>query len=599
MPEYLYNERDLDFILYEQLGIERLFQLPKYKDFSRDEMQLVIREALKLTQQQIAPTNEIGDQEGLKFAKGKVTAPGCFGPIYNAVKEGGWIGLASSAKYGGGGLPSVIGTAVGEMTCGSNLSFATYQGLTRGAAELLIEFGTEEMKQLYVTRMLSGQWQGTMCLTEPGCGTAVGDSKTTAEPKGDHYLIRGNKIFISAGEHNLCENVIHLVLAKTPRAPAGTKGLSIFIVPKIRVNADGSLGEPNDVVCTNIEHKMGIHASPTCAMSFGDNNACHGYLIGKEFEGIKIMFMMMNDARIGVGLQGLALASAAHLLALRYAKERIQGVHIREMRNPEAPRVAIIEHPDVRRMLMTQKAYVEGMRAMTLSTALAFDLCTASEDEAEREWNQNFADLMTGVVKAYNTDVGFEVGVSALQTHGGYGYIREYGVEQHVRDLKIGSIYEGTNGVQAMDLLGRKLVMKEGLLLRQLIEKINGVVETNHSHATLGSEFGLLGKYLGRLAETAMAIGGRVASKGPEWAGLASVPFMRMLGNVVVGWQLLEQANIASSKLPEVAEGHSDREFYQSKIYTAKFFVNRLLCQNDALGKDVMSEDSSVFDIHF
>ena len=386
------NMRDMKFILYEQLGIERLCQFDKFKDFSRETFDMVLEEGAKLAAEVMAPLNSIADKEGCVYEKGKVKVPEAFHEAFKKYCEGGWIAASVDAEAGGQGLPESVALATAEMFVGACCSITTYPGLTRGCANLIESFGTPEQKKLYLEKMYSGQWTGTMCLTEPQAGSSVGDVKSMAKKDGDHYLIQGTKIFITAGDHNLTENIIHAVLARTENAPPGTKGLSLFIVPKVRINADGSLGEPNDVNCGGIEHKMGLKGSSTCTLNFGDDGKCHGYILGQENQGIQLMFQMMNEARLGVGLQGFALGNLAYLYALKYAKERIQGVEVTKMRDPNAPRVPIIKHPDIRRMLMTMKAYAEGLRALIYRNAYYADLAKVATDPKEKEYCENMID---------------------------------------------------------------------------------------------------------------------------------------------------------------------------------------------------------------
>ena len=487
MADYLVDFRDVQFVLYEMLGVDKLCEREKYQDFNKEIMDMVLEQGLKFSKEILAPINDVADKEGCKFEDGKVSMPQCFHDAYKQYCEGGWAGISSSPDFGGQGMPSAIGIAVAEFFIGSCCSFGMTPGLSRGSAGLIESFGSDELKAIYCEKMYTGEWAGTMCLTEPQAGSAVGDLKTTAKKKGDDWIINGTKSFITSGDHDLTENIIHLVLARTEGAPAGIKGISLFVVPKFRVNDDGSLGELNDVVCGNIEHKMGIHASSTCTLNFGDNDACVGYLVGEECAGIKCMFQLMNEARIGVGMQGMGQAGAVYMGALAYAKERIQGVEITEMRNVDAPRVPIIDHPDIRRMLMLMKAYTEGCRALLYQTAYYVDLAETAADEEEKEGYEMMIDLLTPICKAYSTDVAFRVSEWGIQVLGGYGYCSEYPMEQYMRDIKILSIYEGTNGIQALDLLGRKIAMKGGMLFMKYVMELNDFIEANKEHARVGA----------------------------------------------------------------------------------------------------------------
>ena len=457
MAEYLDDRRDVEFILYEHLGVEKLCEYDKYSEFSKDVFDMVLDQGLKLAKEEIAPLNEVADREGAKFDNGTVTLPKEFHEPYKKYCEGGWIGVASDPEWGGQGLPRVMAMATGEFFTGACLAFMMTPSLTHGAAHMFENFASDELKNLYVEKMYAGQWAGTMCLTEPQAGSAVGDVKTLAVKEGDVYKITGTKTFISSGDHDLTENIIHPVLARTPDAPPGIKGISLFLVPKVRVNPDGTLGESNDVQCGNIEEKMGIHGSSTCTLNFGDEGNCIGYLVGEENKGIVYMFHMMNGARINVGLQGSALGAAAYKQALQYAKERIQGVDIRNMKDPNAPRVPIIEHPDVRRMLLFGKSITEATRVLLLKTAYYDDLAEVTQDDAERDKAAGYVELFTPLCKSYSTDMGFEVCVQAMQILGGYGYMKDYPMEKLMRDAKLLQIYEGTNSIQRM-VVGREVI---------------------------------------------------------------------------------------------------------------------------------------------
>ncbi|MGB9699027.1 MAG: acyl-CoA dehydrogenase [Thermodesulfobacteriota bacterium] len=606
------NMRDIRFVLYEQLGIERLCEFDKFKDFSRETFDMVLEEAAKLAAEVIAPLNSISDKEGCTFEKGKVKVPAAFHEAFKKYCAGGWIAASVDAEAGGQGLPESVGIAAAEMFVGACCSFTTYPGLTRGAANLIQSFGTPEQKKLFLENMYSGKWTGTMCLTEPQAGSAVGDIKTMAKKDGDHYLIQGTKIFITAGEHDLAENIIHAVLARTENAPPGVKGLSLFIVPKIRVNPDGSLGEPNDVNCGGIEHKMGIKGSATCTLNFGDEGKCHGYLLGQEGQGIQLMFQMMNEARLGVGLQGFALGNLAYLYALKYAKERIQGVEITRMKDPTAPRVPIIKHPDVRRMLMTMKAYTEGLRALIYRAAYYADLAKVATDPQEKEFCENMVDLMIPIVKAYSTDIAFRLTEWAIQIHGGYGYCGEYPVEQLCRDVKITSIYEGTNGIQAMDLVGRKLSLKKGALFLGWMKEINGFIEKYKNHAHLGSAISQLEQAKNTLVNVAMQFGKAAAGGDILFPMLHACPFLEIFGEVELAYLLIQQALIAEEKLqaifdkygaatPEaqnkLIEEQTEAAFYKGKLFNAEFFVANILPHVQARATTILSGNRSALSI--
>lgn len=605
--DFLIDERDIQFVLFEYLGVEKLLEFDRWKDFDIDDFKMTLSEAIKTASGLLAPLNSSGDEEGAKWNDGVVTTPKGFKEAYAKYIEAGWVGMANSPEWGGQGLPQSVGIGCSEAFVAANNSFAMAPGLTRGAANVIEEFGSQEQKETYLEKMYSGQWCGTMCLTEPQAGSAVGDTKTIATPNDDGtYIIVGNKIFITFGDHDLSENIIHLVLARTPNSPSGIKGISLFIVPKYIVNSDGSVGEFNDVRCSGIEHKMGIHASPTCTLNFGDDNKCVGYLIGEEFKGIIYMFKLMNEARIGVGLQGLSQGSLAYELALKYAKERVQGTDILSFKDPDAPRIEIINHPDVRRMLMTMKSYVEGCRTLLLSTAYFADMYLGSGDKS---WEM-FVELLTPVCKAYCTDLGFKIAEMAIQVHGGYGYCTEYGVEQLCRDAKIASIYEGTNGIQALDLVGRKIGAKGGMVFMNYLNRINVFVSENANHPLVGDLVKDLDDAKNKLAEVTMNFGMKGQSN-PIYPVSYATPYLEMFGEVTLGYLLLDMAVLAAFKLDAIfkekcVEGetaqkalcvdNAEAAFYQNKIITARFFIKQTMPGVYAKAMAAASEDLSLLD---
>jgi len=606
------DERDILFVLFDQLHVERLFEYEAFDSLSREEADMVLNEAQRFAKNEIWPTNAVADREGCTFNGGKVTVPECLHKAYRIYAENGWICLTAPEEMGGAGMPSSVSVAVGEILTGANIAFSTYPGLTRGAARLIARFGDDAMRETFAKRLYSGEWAGTMCLTEPQAGSAVGDISTTAVKKGDEYLLSGNKLFITAGEHDLTPNIIHLVLAKTPGAPKGIKGLSLFVVPKIWVAQDGSLGEPNDVTCTGIEEKMGIHAACTCALTFGDRGQCRGLLLGNEGEGLKVMFHLMNEARIGTGLQGFSAAAVAYLYALDYAKERIQGVELRNMRDFDAPRVPIIKHPDVKRMLLTMKARVEGMRALLYRAAYYADLATCHPEQPTRDRHNKLLELLTPICKAYCSDMGFLVTVTAIQTYGGYGYIREYPVEQLARDAKISSIYEGTNGIQALDLIGRKIPKNNGEYYMLLMAEIAATIEANNGHPVLGR----LARRLQKEVERVRTVTGKFAESGLrgniDFPTLNAVAYLNLLGNTILGWLLLDQAAIAHDKLSEMLVDRgvdsidmrnqllSENElarYYDNKVHTAAFFIESLLPENAGIAEGILEGSQEILDI--
>jgi alkylation response protein AidB-like acyl-CoA dehydrogenase len=611
---YPFDLRDLQFGLFEHLQIQKMFELEPYKDFDRESVDMLLAEGVRFAQKVLAACNRSGDDEGCTFDNGVVKVPAAFHEAYRKQYEAGWMATTTDPDWGGQGLPYAVGIALGEAFVGANCSLSMVAGLTRGAADLIIRMASDELKQKYVPKMISGEWQGTMCLTEPHAGTAVGSLHTTASRRDGKYFLRGQKIFISGGEHDLVKNVIHLVLARVEGAPAGTKGLSLFLVPKYHVNADGSLGPFNDVQCVGIEHKLGINGSPTCAMSFGDSDQCEGFLIGQEQQGMELMFQLMNYARIGTGLQGVALGSAAYLFALEYARTRIQGSEMKNFRDPNAPQVPIIKHPDVRRMLLTMKAFVEGGRALLLHTAWALDYSEHGTDEAEREHMLGRVELLTPLCKAWCSDTGFEVTALALQTLGGHGYLRDYPIEQHLRDAKIASIYEGANGIQAIDLIGRKLGRKQGMYFMQLMSDIGAFIDTHREHPQLGTHVAQLALRKEKMEQIAMGFAMKQMSGDLDMPLLSATGYLRMMSNVIVGWLLLEQAVVAQAALDKLCSDrnavtpearlalctdHDDARFYDNKVKTAQFFATGILPQNDGLAATIELEDRSALEVLF
>jgi len=611
MAEYLVDLRDMQFILYEYLGVEKLCEYEKYSEFNKEVFDMVMDQGLKLAKEVIAPINEVADREGATFDNGKVTFPKEFHEAYKKFCEGGWIAVSSDPEWGGQGLPRSVSLSTSEFFSGSCMAFAMTPGLTHGAAHMFETFASDELKNIYLEKMFSGEWAGTMCLTEPQAGTAVGDVKTTAIKEGDVYKITGTKIFISSGDHDLTENIIHPVLARTPDAPPGIKGISLFLVPKYLVNPDGSIGEFNDVHCGNIEEKMGIHGSSTCTLNFGDEGKCIGYLVGEENKGIVYMFQMMNEARIGVGLQGHALGAVAQQHALAYAKERIQGVDVRSMKDPDATRVAIADHPDVRRMLLFGKSVTEAVRALLMKTAYFADLAGVTDDDAEREKCMGYVELFTPVCKAYGTDMGFDVAVNAMQVLGGYGYCQEYPVEQYARDAKITSIYEGTNGIQALDLVGRKLAMKGGMIYMNFLTDLNAFIEEQKSDEGVGTYVRMLAEAKGALEEATNIFMTKSMSGDMLYPVSQATPYLRAFAEVVCSWILLEQALIAKQKLDALCQekGASDEEakkslvkendeakFYAGKIASMKFYVTQVLPDVFSKVNSIKSEDRTVLE---
>ena len=573
MPIYKAPVADTLFILNDVLSLERYNNLPGFTDASGDMLEAIAGEAARLAEEALFPVNLSGDREGCtRHDDGTVTTPKGFKAAYDLYREGGWIGLAVPEEHGGQGLPYVLHTAVGEYMSSANMSLMMYPGLTQGAIAALLVHGSDEQKAAYLPKMVEGTWTGTMNLTEPHCGTDLGLLRTKAVPQADgSYKISGQKIFISAGEHDMAENIVHLVLARIEGAPEGTKGISLFIVPKFLLKEDGTPGARNGVSCGAIEHKMGIHGNATCVMNYDE---AAGFLIGTENKGLAAMFVMMNEARLGVGLQGLAVAEAAYQNAALYARERLQGRSLSGVKNPEGKADPIIVHPDVRRALMTIKAWTEGGRAFTLWTALKSDIAHRAADEKERQAADDLLGLMTPILKGVLTDKGFEHAVMAQQIFGGHGYIEENGMSQYVRDARIAMIYEGANGIQALDLVGRKLGMNGGRAVTALFKEIGDFCEENRGDETLSFFTRHLKKGLNDLQAATLWFMQNALAK-PDNAGAGSTDYMHLFGLVTVGYMWAKMAKTAEGGL---AAGAGEREeFLRNKLVTGRFFMERLM----------------------
>jgi len=578
MPVYRAPVEDTMFVLKDVLNIERYNNLPGFEEATPDMIEAILGEAARLCEEVLQPVNHSGDKEGCtRHEDGSVTTPKGFKEAYQAYKEGGWMGLAAQPEYGGQGLPYVLHSAVGEYLSASNMAFSMYPGLTQGAIAAIQVHGSEDQKNTFLPKMIEGTWTGTMNLTEPHCGTDLGLLRTKAVPAGDgSYKISGQKIFISAGEHDLSENIIHLVLARIEGAPEGTKGISLFIVPKFVLNEDGTPGERNGASCGSIEEKMGIHANSTCVMNYDEAT---GYLIGEENRGLNAMFVMMNEARLGVGLQGLAISEVAYQNAVDYARERLQGRSLTGPKAPDKKADPIIVHPDVRRMLMNIKAINEAGRAFMLWTALKGDISHRSGDEKEREAADDLMGLVTPIVKGVLTDKGFENTVNAQQVFGGHGYIQEWGMEQFVRDARIAQIYEGANGIQALDLVGRKLPKDGGRAMRAFMEEINGFTGKHRDNEAMTPYTKPLRGGVKALEASTMWLM-QNGMKNPDNAGAASMDYMHLMGLVALGYMW---AMMAEKSQQSLAEGDDTRKaFHEGKLATARYYFERIMPEAQA-----------------
>jgi len=571
MADYRSPVNDSLFQLRHIGGVEEIAKAERFSHADFETVTSVIEEYGRFMEEVFAPTNAVGDREGLRWSPEGVETPASFKPAYEKFVAAGWQGLAADPHYGGAGFPMTVFCATQEFMIAANGALAMCPGLTIGAIEALEIWGSEEQKETYLPKLTTGEWTGTMNLTEPQAGSDVGLCTTKAEPQADGtYKISGTKIFISFGEHDLAENIIHLVLARTPDSPPGTKGISLFVVPKFLVNDDGSLGERNDVRCVSIEHKMGIHASPTCVMSYGDEGGAIGYLVGEEHAGMRAMFTMMNAARIAVGLQGVALGDAAYQKALAYSQERKQG---RKIGGDSKEPAFIIEHPDVRRMLLTMRSQVEAMRALIYYNAYALDMSRITTGEDAERWDE-LAELLTPISKAWCTDIGMEVTSTAIQVFGGMGYIEESGVAQHYRDARIAPIYEGTNGIQAMDLVGRKLPMRMGGVVNDLLDQIRAL---DVDLASAGDDFAPIREGLSAAVETLAGATNWIFEHGladPNEALAGATPYLGLMGTVLGGYL---SARLALAAQAELATGSPDETHLRAKITNARFYATQLL----------------------
>jgi len=579
----------MKFVINELVGLEQISALPGCEEVSPDLVEAVLEEAGKFAAGMLDPLNKSGDLTGARFDNNVVTAAPGFKDAFRKFSEGGWTGLNCDPQFGGQGLPHIISAQTSEMWNSANMSFCLCPMLTAGVVAALMRHGSDQQKALYLPNLVSGKWTGTMNLTEPQAGSDLAAVRTRAVPEGDHHRLHGTKIFITWGEHDMAENIIHMVLARTPDAPEGVKGISLFVVPKFLVNRDGGLGKRNDVKCVSIEHKLGIHGSPTCVMAYGDADGAIGYLVGEENRGLEFMFTMMNFARLEVGIEGVAIAERAYQHALEYAKNRVQG---REIGVKGGERVSIIHHPDVRRMLMSMKAQTEAMRAIATLTAAYLDKALLHPDKTERARNQALFDLLTPVVKGWCTEQSIEIASIGVQVHGGMGFVEETGAAQYLRDARITTIYEGTTGIQANDLIGRKIAYEKGATIKLMIAEIR----------SLDGELAKVTHPGVAVIRRSLADGVAGLTEATDWllatfphnmkaAAAGAVPFLKLFGVVAGGWQMARAALVAKRRLDEGAE---DYDFYRAKIGTARFYAEHILPLAQAYKQEIVNGSTSV-----
>jgi len=588
MSTYTAPLQDMQFVIKELVGLADITAMPDCAEVTEDLVDAVLDEAAKFAAGVLDPLNHTGDKTGARFADGSVTTPPGFKEAYRHFIAGGWNGLSGEAAYGGQGLPHVVSMPVQEMWNSANMAFCLCPMLTSGVLEAMKLKGTPGQKEKFLHKLTAGEWTGTMNLTEPQAGSDLSAVRTRAVPEGDHYRLHGTKIFITWGEHDMAANIVHLVLARTPDAPEGVKGISLFIVPKFLVNDDGSLGSRNDVKCVSIEHKMGINASPTCVLAYGDGKGALGYLVGEENRGLEYMFIMMNHARLGVGLEGVALAERAYQHAREYAKTRVQG---RAIGQKSGDRVTIIHHPDVKRMLLTMKAQTEAMRALAYSASAALDKANHHPDERERRTHQALVDFLIPIVKGWCTEQGVEIASVGVQIHGGMGFIEETGAAQYLRDARITTIYEGTTGIQAADLVGRKVGFEKGATAFAIIEvmrKIDAKLAASGNPDVSAARENLLHAIDGLAAATQWVVD--TFPHNPQAVAAVSVPFLKLWGTVGGGWLMARAALIADAK----AGTDGDTDFYRAKIVTARFYAEHILPQAAGLTSAVTGGSSSV-----
>ena len=588
MPSYSAPLRDMQFVYNELFDPAEICALPGCEDATADLVESVLEEAARLAENELFPLNATGDSHGCQYEDGQVTTPPGFAKAYQEYAEGGWIGLPCDPQYGGQGMPGALNVLMEEMACSANVSFATYVGLTRGAYRAINTFASDEIKERYLPKMVSGLWSGTMCLTEPQCGTDLGLIRTKAVPADDgSYQLTGTKIFITAGEHDLTENIIHLVLARLPDAPDGIKGISLFLAPKFLPNAEGEAGDRNTMRCARIENKMGIKASATCEMSLENTQ---GWLIGEPHKGMRAMFTMMNDARLGVGIQGLGIGESAYQAAVEYAKDRQQGRSLTGTQYPDLPADPLLVHPDIRRMLLTMRAFTEGGRALSVWIGRNIDVRDRCEDPEQRKEADDLIQLLTPLVKSYLSEIGHDTAQMAVQVYGGHGYIKDNGVEQYARDARIAMIYEGANGIQALDLVGRKLPAHMGRYLRRFFHPVQGWIDANTADAALQPFILPLAKAFGRLQIATGQIA-QAGLKNPNEAGAASSEYLKLFALVALAYLWAQMAKVALDK-----QGSDDSGFYRAKIATAQFFMERILPQTGSLFSAIMVGSKTIME---
>jgi alkylation response protein AidB-like acyl-CoA dehydrogenase len=598
MPSYKAPLRDQQFVLHEVLGaVDALREMPRYAELDVDTVNQVVEEAGKFCEDKLLSINRSGDEEGCTYdpATKAVKTPAGFREAYDAFREAGWQGLAAEEEYGGQGLPHLLQIAFYEMQYSTNQAWAMYPGLTIGAYECLLKHASDEQKNLYLPKMTTGQWTGTMCLTEPHCGTDLGMLRTKAEPQADgSYKLTGEKIFISSGEHDMAENIVHLVLARLPDAPPGTKGISLFIVPKfvpVGAGAEAKVGARNGLFCGGLEHKMGIHGNSTCQIIL---DGATGWLIGEPNRGLNAMFVMMNGARLGVGVQGLGITEVAYQNAVAYAKDRIQGRSLSGPKEPDKQADPIIVHPDVRRMLLTARAYAEGGRAFAYWVALMADTQISHPDPERKKFGADMMSLMTPIVKAFMTDNGFICASECLQVFGGHGYIREWGMEQFVRDARINMIYEGTNGIQALDLIGRKILMDNGAKLRAFGTMVTEFIEENGTSPDMNEFVTPLADIGDKVQKLTMELGMKAMANRDE-VGAAAVPYLRTVGYLVYSYFWARMAKVALERVR--ADGDAVDPFYRNKLTVARFFFQRLLPETATLIRTARAGSATLMEL--